>query len=169
MIQTSIGTGPAAMREATVMTVWPSIALYPSGRWLGRMYDLRWPDWHIVRLGHLAALLSIPWALVLYLLRVAPRTGIRYTLTNRRISIRRGLQAVESAAIALSDFDTIDIVVEPGQAWFQAGDLAFCQEGREVFRLAAVPRPEAFRQVCLKTRVARVAVDRACQKPVTAT
>ncbi|MCU0961243.1 MAG: PH domain-containing protein [Pirellulaceae bacterium] len=144
------------------MTVWPSIAVYPSGQWLGRMYDLRWPGGHVVRLGHLVALLSIPWALVLYLLRVAPRTGIRYTVTNRRILIQRGLPAIASSAIALGDFDAIDLVVESGQAWFPAGDLVFRQQGREVFRLRAVSRPESFRQVCLKTREARVAVDRVC-------
>ncbi len=150
-------------RETTMMTVWPSLALYPSGRWLGKLYDIRWPDWYVLRLGHLLALLSIPWALVLYAIRVAPRTGVRYTVTNRRITIRRGLQAVESAAVALDAFDTIDIVIQPGQAWFQAGDLVFSREGREVFRLAAVSRPEAFRQVCLKARDARLAVDRVCQ------
>ncbi len=150
------------------MTVWPSIALYPSGQWLGRMYELRWPGWHVARLGNLVALLSIPWAVVLYVRRIAPYLGVRYRLTNRRVLVLCGLQAVEDRAIGLDEFDAIDVVVEPGQAWFAAGDLVFRQQGREVFRLPAVSHPEPFRRVCLKAREARWTVDHVCQAPVAA-
>lgn len=146
-----------------MMTVWPSVALYPSGQWLGRLFALDWPGWHVLRLGNLLALLAIPWAIVLYVRRVAPYAAVRYTLTNRRVLVRRGLQAVTQRALSLDDFDAIDVVVEPGQAWFTAGDLVFRQAGQEVFRLTAVSYPEAFRRVCLKAHEARLTVNRVWQ------
>ncbi len=168
MTPNAFGARPPVERETAIMAVWPSIARYASGRWLGRMYTLGRPGWQVVRLGHLIALLSIPWAILLYLRRIAPYSGIRYQLTNRRMLVRRGLGAVEERALALADFDAIDVDVRPGQAWFSAGDLVFRQQEREVFRLQAVSYPESFRRVCLKAREARVTVDRARQTLVAA-
>lgn len=158
MKQAIAGVVPSESAEAQVMTVWPSIAAFPSGRFLGRLYKIRWPDWYIFRLGNLWALLSIPHALFLYFWRVMPRVGLRYTLTNRRVVIEKGWPPAEHASIGLDGFDSIEIDVLPGQEWFAAGDLSFRSGGREVFRLAGVSRPEAFRQTCLKSRLAYVSV-----------
>ena len=103
-------------------------------------------------------MLSIPHALFLYFWRVMPRVGSRYTLTNRRLVIEKGWPPAEHSSIGLDGFDSIDIDVLPGQEWFAAGDLRFRSGGREVFRLAGVSRPEAFRQTCLKSRLAYVSV-----------
>ncbi len=143
------------------MTVWPSIAAYRSGRFLGRLYEIQWPNVYIFRLGHLLALLSIPHALVLYFLRVAPFAGQRYTLTNRRVVVQRGLSAVDERDIALDQFDRIDTEVQPGQQWFFAGDLVFRKGAVEVFRLEGVSRPEVFRRICLNAHRARVGVQQA--------
>ena len=51
--------------------------------------------------------------------------------------------------------------VEPGQAWFKAGDLVFRQGQTETFRIAGVPRPETFRQTCLKAHLSFVGVAQA--------
>lgn len=144
--------------EVVVRVAWPSIAVFGVGRWLGRLYNVRWPEVYFFRLGNLWALLSIPVALVLYFCRLAPRIGRRYTLTNRRIIIQTAITAVELSAVALDDFDSVEIETLPGQSWFHAGDLAFCRQGREVFRLGSVPRPEPFRQTCLKAHRAYVSV-----------
>src|SRR5256885_8938343 len=119
------GVVPAEIREVTVMTVWPSVAKYGLGRALGALFAIRWPDVYIFRLGNLIALLSIPIALVLFFMRIAPVVGTRYRLTNRRIIVERGLTGVEDKAVDLDRFDSINIDVQPGQAWYDAGDLVF--------------------------------------------
>jgi Bacterial PH domain len=158
------GVAPAELKEVTIMTVWPSVAMYGLGRLLGRGYAIRWPDVYIFRLGNLLALAFIPVSLVLFFLRIAPGIGARYTVTNRRIVVLRGITGKEEKAVDLDRFDTIDIVVQPGQEWYHAGDLVFKLGSVETFRLFGVSRPEAFRHVCLKAHIAHVGVKQARQQ-----
>ncbi len=164
MKQAIAGVVAAESAEVTVMTVWPSIAAFSSGRSLGRWYGLRWPDIYIFRLGNLLALLSGPFAALLCFWRVMPRVGRCYTLTNRRVMIQKGWPPVEHSSVGLDSFDSIEIDILPGQDWFAAGDLSFRNRGVEVLRLAGVSRPEAFRQSCLKSRLAYVGVKEALQR-----
>jgi len=144
------GVAPSELKETTIMTVWPSNARYGLGRMLGQAYAITWPDIYIFRLGNLIALLSIPVALVLFFMRIAPGIGYRYRLTNRRIVVARGLTSVEDKAVDLDRFDSVEIVVQPGQAWYDAGDLVFKLGNVETFRLEGVSRPDAFRATCVK-------------------
>jgi hypothetical protein len=148
------GVVPAEFRETTVMTVWPSVAMYPLGKALGTLFAIRWPDVYFFRLGNLIALLSIPIALVLYFMRIAPGIGTRYRLTNRRIIVERGLMSVQDKAVDLDRFDSVLIDVRPGQAWYDAGDLVFKLGNVETFRLEGVSRPDSFRETCLKSHLA---------------
>ncbi|MCA9266988.1 MAG: PH domain-containing protein [Planctomycetales bacterium] len=160
--QAIAGVTPAQVAEATVMTIWPSICAYSSGRFLGTLYEIRFPDINrAMRLGNLIALLSVPHALLLYFWKVLPWVAMKYTLTNRRVVVQRGIQGVEERSVKLDAFDAIDVVVQDGQAWFKAGDLLFKNGQREVFRLAGVNRPEAFRAACLKAHIAYVGVQKA--------
>jgi hypothetical protein len=152
------GVSPAQTREVTVMTVWPSNASFGLGRLLGQGYAITWPDLYIFRLGNLLALLSIPIALVLFFMRIAPGIGTRYRLTNRRVIVERGLASTLDKAVDLDRFDAIDVEVQPGQAWYNAGDLVFKLGNVETFRLEGVSRPEAFRQTCLKAHLAHKGV-----------
>jgi hypothetical protein len=158
------GVVPAEIKEATIMTVWPSVGMFALGRALGAAFAIRWPDVYIFRLGNLLALLSIPVVLPLYFIKVLPFVGTRYTLTNRRIVVLRGIVGKEEKSVDLDRFDTIEIAVQPGQAWYHAGDLVFKQGNVETFRLAGVSRPEAFRHVCLKAHQAHVTVKQARQR-----
>ncbi len=160
MKQAIAGVSPADISEVTVMTVWPSNAAYPLGRFLGSLYSID-TGFYIFRLGNLFALLSIPLALLVYAHRLAPWVGTRYRVTNRRIIVERGWSAREDKSVDLDRFDQVDIVVRPGQAWYVAGDLIFRDQRTETFRLEGVSRPEAFRQVCLKSRQAFVGVQKA--------
>src|SRR5438046_538240 len=135
MGQAISGVSPASVKETTIMTVWPSNAMFGLGRMLGLAYAQRFPDIYFVRIGNLWALLSIPIALVLFFMRIAPWIGQRYTLTNRRIVVYKGLLIEEERSVALDRFDTIDIVVLPGQGWYDAGDLVFRLGNTETFRL----------------------------------
>ena len=166
MKQPIAGVTPAEVAETTIMTVWPSIAAYSSGQFLGRLFAIGWPNVYFFRVGSLFALLSIPYALILYFCRIAPSIGVRYLVSNRRIVVQRGLKATEARSIALNAFDEIQIDVRPGQAWFQAGDLVFRHSGKEVFRLPGVSWPESLRQICWKSRGAFLGVQQARQQHV---
>ena len=132
------------------MTVWPSIAATRAGQSLGRLYATRLGiGW--LTLGKLAALASIPLVLPLYFSMLNPWRMRRYRLTNRRVVIERGVEGRPESAIELAAFDAVEIVVQPGQAWYPAGDLVFRRGGIEVFRLPGVPRPEGFQHTVLKT------------------
>jgi hypothetical protein len=142
------------------MTVWPSVARYGAGRALGRLYAITWPDIYFFRLGNLLALLFIPVSLVLFFLRILPGIGTRYMLTNRRIVVLRGIPGKEEKSVDLDRFDNVEVVVQPGQAWYDAGDLVFRLGNVETFRLEGVSRPEAFRATCVKSQVTRSSVKR---------
>jgi hypothetical protein len=158
------GVVPAEIREVTVMTVWPSVAKYGLGRALGSLFAIRWPDIYIFRVGNLIALLSIPLALVLFFMRIAPGIGTRYRLTNRRIIVERGLTSQEDKAVDLDRFDRVEIDVLPGQAWYHAGDLVFKLGNVETFRLEGVSRPAPFRETCLKSHLAHSTVKQSRQQ-----
>ena len=154
------GVSPAETKEVAVMTVWPSVAMFGLGRALGRGFAIRWPDVYLFRLGNLLALLAIPIVLPLYFFKVLPFVGTRYTITNRRIMVLRGIVGQIEKFVDLDRFDRVEIVVQPGQEWYHAGDLVFKQGPVETFRLEGVSRPEAFRATCVKSQMAHSSVKR---------
>ena len=157
------GVTPPRLGEATIMTVWPSIAMFPLGRALGMLYCIRSGFW-IFTVGNLLMLLSIPVVLLLYFARLLPGVRRRYTLSNRRVVVQRGIFAKPERWVSLDDFDTINIEIGPGQGFYHAGQLIFKHGDVETFRLAAVTRPETFRHTCLAARKAYVEVQRIVQQ-----
>ena len=164
MKQAITGIVTSDVAEVEVQTVWPSICVFPSGRFLGHWMEIKWPDIYVFRIGYLFALLAIPYALWLYFYRVFPYRALRYRLTNRRVCICRGLAPQVEKSIDLDGFDAIDIEVKNGQQWYHAGDLVFLKDGKETFRLEAVCRPEIFRHTCLSVRQAIVSVRQVRQQ-----
>ena len=162
------GVTPQQSCEAAVMTVWPSNGAYDWGQWLGTLYANK-TGFYIFRLGNLFAVLSIPLAMAIYFWRLLPNVGTRYHLTNRRVVVQRGLMAVDEKSIGLGDFDAIQVDVRPGQHWYHAGDLVFRTGESEVLRLPGVSRPEAFRQVCLKSHAACTGVKAAMERQAVGT
>jgi hypothetical protein len=141
--------------QTKIMTVWPGIGSMALGRWVGVLAGNRL-GFGFFTMGKLLALATIPVSLTVYLWRLMPFACRRYTLTNQRLIIQRGLTAKDGPSIGLDEFETIAVALSRGQDWLHSGDLVFQREGREVFRLRGVSRPEAFRQVCLKARNALV-------------
>lgn len=139
------------------MVVWPGIAAFSAGRLVGRMAGNA-TGRGFFTLGKPLAIAAIPVALAAYAWRLMPYVARRYRLTNRRVVIQRGLMPADAEAIELDAFDSIDLETLPGQEWLRAGDLLFRRQGGTVFRLAGVPNPQAFRQICLETRTALLAV-----------
>lgn len=174
MTQPIPGVAPTQLSEVTVMTVWPSLSATTFGRFWGRLFaiELGFPIFGIpLTLGRLFALSSIPFMLALYFLMRLPRfpgivIGITnpfcwvYRLTNRRVVVENPFGG-ELKGVSLDRFDSIEIVVEPGQAWYKAGDLVFRLGKVETFRIWGVPRPETFRHTCIKAQMSFVGVQQA--------
>jgi hypothetical protein len=174
MKQAISGVAPSQLKEVTVMTVWPSLSATGFGRWWGRLFavDFGFRVFGVpLTFGRLMALVSIPFMLALYFLMRLPRVPLvvigfrnamcwQYRLTNRRVVVEN-LFGGEIKSVALDRFDSIETIVQPGQAWFKAGDLVFRQGATETFRIWGVPRPETFRQTCLKARMSFVGVQQA--------
>jgi len=150
MTQPIAGVSPPGLSEATVMIVYPSLGSTGMGCLLGRLFALS-AGFGVVTLGNLLALASIPVGIPLFFLLINPFTGRRYRLTNRRVIIERGIQGVPEQWVELERFDSIEVIVQPGQEWYPAGDLIFRKGQIETFRLLGVKRPETFRQTILKT------------------
>lgn len=70
----------------------------------------------------------------------------------------------ELKSVQLDRFDTVDIEIQPGQEWFNAGDLVFRDGQVETFRLGDVVRPGAFQSTCMKSRDAYVGVKKAADE-----
>jgi serine protease Do len=96
-----------------------------------------------------------------------------------RAGLRAGDRIVEAGGHAVSRVaelrhaiaplyagDAIDLVVQPGQEWYDCGDLVFRRGPIETLRLSGVSRPEPFRQTCLKVRQSYVSVKAAQPEPV---
>lgn len=145
------------------MTVWPSVASTGLGQMLGRLYRLK-GGFGPMSIGRMALLATIPVGLMLYLSMRLPWAIRRYRLTNRRAMIERGINPKVEQYVDLDRFDTIDVVVGPGQEWYAAGDLVFRRGQIETLRLSGVSRPESFRRTCLEARQAYVSVA-ACGEP----
>ena len=158
MKQPIAGVCPPALREVTMMTVWPSIGITGIGRFLGRRYESRLGFGNVLTLGNLWKLASIPVALAVFFFLLGPFTSRRYRLTNRRLIIETWLKPTVKASVSLDDFDAIDIEYLPGQEWYPCGEMIFRKGKLETFRLSAVPRPETFKQVCLKSQRAFASV-----------
>src|SRR5262249_38614922 len=80
----------------------------------------------------------------------------RYTLTNRRLMIQRGLKPRPIKEIALADID--DVRLEPASIdeFFGTADLDVVSKGQTALKLSAVPEPENFRRAVLNAAPAWV-------------
>jgi hypothetical protein len=162
MKQAIAGVAPPELGEVTVMTVWPSVASTGFGRFLGRILAIQ-AGFGMFRVGRLAALAALPIAPLLYGSLRLPGKVQRYRLSNRRVAVLRGIRPTVERFVDLDRFDSIEVLTRPGQEWYHAGDLIFRNGALETFRLPGVPRPETFRQTCLKSRMSYIGVRKARQ------
>jgi hypothetical protein len=160
VLQSIAGVTPPSTAEVTVMTAWPSVGGTSIGKFLGRLYRIHL-GFGPVRIGRLALLMTMPAGLMLYLSMRLPWAICRFQVTNRRVTVNRGVRAAVERFVELSRFDTIELVVQPGQEWFDCGDLVFRNGPVETLRLNGVSRPEPFRRVCLEVRQSYVGVQEA--------
>ena len=160
MQQAIAGVSPSESGEVTIMSVWPSMASTPIGRLLGQLFSLQFGIGNVLTVGNFIALATIPLTLGLFLFRILPFVAHRYRLTNRRVVVERWLPLAAERWVSLDEFDAIEVVVQPGQDWYPAGDLVFRKGPYEKLRLSGITRPETFRQVCLKAQQSHVYIKR---------
>ena len=128
--------------EKKIMTVWPGIASMRLAAGSGGWPEIAWATvfsrwascWPGDDPGQPG---GVSW-------RLMPGACRRYTLTNRRLIIQRGLTATEGPSIGLDEFDSIEVAILPGQDWLHAGELIFQREGKEVSASAAFPGRKPF-------------------------
>src|SRR4051812_20197900 len=113
--QAVTGVVPPQTREALIREVWPSVAAFPGPAALAQKL--------------MRSLIGAPlaWMMMvpLYMYKVVPlgRLAIRYTLTNRRVMIRRGMRPEASQQVALADIDDVRLLRDANSEFFRSGTL----------------------------------------------
>jgi uncharacterized membrane protein YdbT with pleckstrin-like domain len=130
--------------ERIIREVWPSVTVVPAAAALGKS---------LIRSIILAPL---GWMLLLpiYFLKILPFLAKRYTLTNRRLMIQRGLKPKPSHEVALSEIDDARIVESTIDTFYRSATLQALSGGKVALQLPGVPDPESFRHAILDARAA---------------
>ena len=90
--QAITGLVPPLFGEALIREAWPSVTAIPAAAGLGRA------------LMRSIVLAPLGWALLLpvYFMKILPFIARRYTLTNRRLMVQRGLRPSNARISAMS-------------------------------------------------------------------
>jgi hypothetical protein len=138
--QAVTGILPPQLGEAIIREVWPSVTdAQPALAALAEKFQ------RSILLAPLGWLLLAP----LYFKKILPFLAKRYTVTNRRVMIQRGLRPAPSHEIPLVDIDDVRLVPESLSAFYRAGNLDVVVKGQVALTLTGVPEPESFRHAIL--------------------
>jgi hypothetical protein len=133
--------------EALIRQVWPSVVdAGPSAANLGKT---------LIRTVFLAPL---GWLLLapLYFKKILPFLAKRYTLTNRRLMIQRGLKPTPVQEIPLADIEDVRIAPGSYDEFFDSGMVEVIVKGQPALTLTGVPEPESVRLAILNACAAWV-------------
>lgn len=137
--QAVTGVTSPDVAEARIREAWPSVArsggMASLGKALTRTIVLAPLAWLIMSAGYFGKLLPIFMT--------------RYTLTNRRLMIRKGWKGVPRQEVRLADIDEVRLVADANSDFFRAANLEVVSQGRVVLTLPGVPDPESFRHAIL--------------------
>jgi Bacterial PH domain len=143
-VRSQIITGmvPPLSGEAMVRQVFPSVAassgIASLGRALMRTYVLAPLGWLIMALPYFG--------------KILPFVGRRYSLTNRRLMIRRGWTQKVGEEILLGKIDEVRIIEDANSPFFRAATLEIVSDGKVALKLPGVPGPEGFRHAIVDAR-----------------
>jgi hypothetical protein len=143
MRQTAItGLVPPGMGEALIREQWPSVTAIPAVAGFGRA---------VMSHRYLRVLAPLTWLVMapLYFVKIMPFLATRYTLTNRRLMIQRGLKPKPTHEVALADIDDVRVRRDANSDFYRAGTLEILSKGKVVLTLPAVPEPESFRHAII--------------------
>ena len=139
------GVTPPQLGEATVREAWPTLAATPGLSTLGAKLILT------------IFLAPLGWLVLAPLLgkKFSPFICRRYTLTNRRLMIRRGLKPAMAEEVLLADID--DVRIDPNSvSSFPLRDLEIIAQGQTKMKLAGVPEADSYRLAILNAVAAWV-------------
>ncbi|MCI0456172.1 MAG: PH domain-containing protein [Gemmataceae bacterium] len=140
--QVIAGVVPPELDEARIREAWPSVARSPGlaglGRALTRTIFLAPLAWLLMSAGYFGKLL--------------PVLARRYTLTNRRVMIRRGWKGKPGQEVRLDAIDEVRIKTDANSDFFRAADLEIISNGQVALTLRGVPEPDGFRHAILNAR-----------------
>jgi hypothetical protein len=137
--QAIAGLVPPETAEARIREAWPSVSRVPGVARLGRA------------LTRTIVLAPLAWLLMagLYFGKVLPLLATRYTLTNRRLMIRRGWKAKPVKEVPLADIEEVRVVTDDNSNFFRAATLEVVSKGQVVMTLPGVPEPDGFRHAII--------------------
>ncbi len=142
---------PAALRQAVAGLMPPALG---EARVREAFPVLGGPIAHLgQKLVRSIVLAPLGWAILapLFAMKFAPFLCPRYTLTNRRLMIQRGLKPAATHQINLEDIDEVRLEAGSHDPFYQSGALEVLSKGQVVMRLVGVPEPEGFRQAIINT------------------
>lgn len=137
--QAVTGVTPPQLEEATIRVAWPSVTAVPAVASLGR----------VLLSSRIGA--PVAWLLLapIYFRKILPFLASRYTLTNRRIMIQRGLKPQASKEVALTDIEDVRLVPDANSDYYRAANLEIVARGQVALTLPGVPDAESFRHAIL--------------------
>jgi hypothetical protein len=137
--QVVTGVVPPQLAEARIRECWPSVQGTPGLASLGRS------------LTRTIVLAPLGWVLMsgVFFGKLLPIVGRRYTLTNRRLMIRKGWKCTVAQEIPLADIDEVRVVTDANSDFFRAGTLEIVSKGQVAITLKGVPEPEGYRHAIL--------------------
>src|SRR5437588_3129175 len=132
--QAVTGVVPPNVGEAKIREVWPSVASVSFIAGLGQ------------KLSRTILLAPLAWLIMsaVYFGKLLPFAATRYTLTNRRLMIRRGWKGTPSHEIPLANIEDVRVVNDVHSNFFRAGTLEIFEGGKVVLTLAGTPEAEGF-------------------------
>jgi hypothetical protein len=135
--QAVAGLMPPQLGEALIREAWPTVVGYQAG--LSRLGE---------RLMKTIILAPLGWLLMapLFGRKFMPFLCKRYTLTNQRLMIQRGLKPHMVEQIPLADIDDVRLVEGTYDPFYLSGDLEVISGGQAHMKLIGVPEPESFRR-----------------------
>jgi hypothetical protein len=140
--QSANGSAAANLPETRIRESWPSVAAFPAIANLGRM------------LTGTIVLAPLAWLIMglAYFGKLLPPLARRYTITNQRVLIRRGLKGKPGPEVRLADLDEVRVVTDANSDFFRAATLELISNGRVALSLPGVPDAESFRHAILNAR-----------------
>jgi hypothetical protein len=138
--QAITGVTPPQLAEARIREEWPTVlGISPGLATLGRKLV------QTVVLLPLGLLLLAP----LFLKKIGPFVCRRYTLTNRRLMIQKGLKPAPVEEVPLSAIDDVRLDAAGVDPFYVSGTLEVLSAGKVIMTLPGTPEPEGFRQAIL--------------------
>ena len=138
------GLVPPQRGEAIIRETWPGVDDVPG------IAGLAHTLMRTIVLAPVAWLLLAPC----YFKKILPFIAKRYTLTNKRVMIRRGLKPIPAREVALTDIEGVRIQEGTLNSFYRTATLEIIARGLVAMRLRAVKDPETFRRAILNAKVA---------------